>query len=352
MGEDDLFDQSLLNGLTEEQRQEAMAAAAAAKRAEERAEQRALERAMQRKLEERKLLQQKEELEKQRHQQDSLFSRSNSSVNPSIVFVSKGKREQIEEKEKEQEKKKDPVKQNAPVAIDHQKKPHSFAQRARTAPESSLSSSTWTAKERAAIRQTYLGNTSLKQQPKKPEEKKDNKKKKKNQIRTKKATFRFAWDNEDDTLDNHDPLYARSAGAVSQVGRTNKKRKANDEDKIKSTQSLRTKPLSMMTSRDWRIFRENYEIVVKGGRAPPPLRSFREADLHPTLLDALENVMRYREPTPIQRQSIPIGLQRRDLIGIAETGSGKTCAFGIPVGLIMFVFNSLVQLSLISYKRF
>jgi hypothetical protein len=47
--------------------------------------------------------------------------------------------------------------------------------------------------------------------------------------------------------------------------------------------------------------------------------------------------MRYREPTPIQRQSIPIGLQRRDLIGIAETGSGKTCAFGVPVSLIMFV---------------
>jgi ATP-dependent RNA helicase DDX23/PRP28 len=334
MGEDDLLDQSLLDGLTEEQRQEAMAAAAAAKRAEERAEQRALERAMQRKLEERKRLEQKEELEKQRHQQDSRLSRSNSSVNPSIVFVSKRKREQIEEKE--HEKKKDPVKQSAPVAIDHQEKPHSFAQRAKTAPESSLSSSTWTAKERASIRQTYLGNTSLNQQPKKPQEKKEKKGKKKNSIRTKKATFRFAWDNEDDTLDNHDPLYARSVGVVSHADRANKKRKAN-EDTIKSTQSLRTKPLSMMTSRDWRIFRENYEIIVKGGRAPPPLRSFREADLHPTLLDAIENVMRYREPTPIQRQSIPIGLQRRDLIGIAETGSGKTCAFGVPVSLIMFV---------------
>jgi ATP-dependent RNA helicase DDX23/PRP28 len=41
--------------------------------------------------------------------------------------------------------------------------------------------------------------------------------------------------------------------------------------------------------------------------------------------------MRYTDPTPIQRQSIPIGLQRRDLIGIAETGSGKTVAFGVPL---------------------
>ena len=78
-----------------------------------------------------------------------------------------------------------------------------------------------------------------------------------------------------------------------------------------------------MTARDWRIYRENYEIVVKGGRAPPPLRNFKEAQLHPALLQSIEMVLKYTEPMPIQRQAVPIGLQRRDLIGIAETGSGK-----------------------------
>jgi hypothetical protein len=52
------------------------------------------------------------------------------------------------------------------------------------------------------------------------------------------------------------------------------------------------------------------------------LRSWEESEIPKTLLECIEKIG-YKEPSPIQRQAIPIGLQSRDIIGIAETG--KCC---------------------------
>ncbi|CAG0893505.1 unnamed protein product [Darwinula stevensoni] len=90
------------------------------------------------------------------------------------------------------------------------------------------------------------------------------------------------------------------------------------------------KALDEMTERDWRIFREDYNITIKGGRVPNPLRSWKESNLCSELLEIIIRLS-YDEPTPIQKQAIPIGLQNRDIIGVAETGSGKTAAFLIPL---------------------
>ena len=60
------------------------------------------------------------------------------------------------------------------------------------------------------------------------------------------------------------------------------------------------------------------------------IESFNEFQLPEGLLKAI-NVMGYKQPTPIQAQSIPVGLLNRDLIASAQTGTGKTAAFCIPI---------------------
>lgn len=90
------------------------------------------------------------------------------------------------------------------------------------------------------------------------------------------------------------------------------------------------KPLVEMKERDWRIFREDFSISARGGQIPHPLRSWTESAIPKEILEVVDSIG-YKEPSPIQRQAIPIGLQNRDIIGIAETGSGKTAAFVIPM---------------------
>jgi superfamily II DNA/RNA helicase len=57
---------------------------------------------------------------------------------------------------------------------------------------------------------------------------------------------------------------------------------------------------------------------------------FDEMPLHPDVLDALD-AMGFEGATPIQAQSIPIILKGIDLMGVAQTGTGKTAAFLLPV---------------------
>ena len=57
---------------------------------------------------------------------------------------------------------------------------------------------------------------------------------------------------------------------------------------------------------------------------------FDELDLHGSLLRAVTE-MGFEEMTPIQAQAIPVVLSGKDIIGQAQTGTGKTAAFGLPV---------------------
>jgi len=64
--------------------------------------------------------------------------------------------------------------------------------------------------------------------------------------------------------------------------------------------------------------------------ANQPGQGFYGLGIAPKILDILERI-KFKVPTPIQIKAIPLGIQGKDIIGIAQTGTGKTHAFVIPM---------------------
>ena len=84
-----------------------------------------------------------------------------------------------------------------------------------------------------------------------------------------------------------------------------------------------------------------HEANLKKAHGVPPYFEFMEDEsidmknfdglgLHSVLQKSLKH-MNYTTPTPIQAQAIPIALEGRDILGSAQTGTGKTAAFAIPL---------------------
>ena len=61
-----------------------------------------------------------------------------------------------------------------------------------------------------------------------------------------------------------------------------------------------------------------------------PINSFANFNLHPLIAKNLQS-MGYTDPSPIQDQAIPGGLLGKNVVGIANTGTGKTAAFAVPM---------------------
>ena len=79
-------------------------------------------------------------------------------------------------------------------------------------------------------------------------------------------------------------------------------------------------------------FRKEHQVTIKGegvGGAIEPWTDFEETPFGPTLKKVLTGAG-YTAPTTIQALSWPIALEKRDLISVARTGSGKTCGFLLP----------------------
>jgi ATP-dependent RNA helicase DDX52/ROK1 len=98
-----------------------------------------------------------------------------------------------------------------------------------------------------------------------------------------------------------------------------KKRKREDPDAMEQV--------------DATALRRKFRISVTGENPPPPIPSFQSlVNLEaPAYLVSNVETFGYDVPTPIQMQSIPIILAKRDLLACAPTGSGKTLAYLIPL---------------------
>ena len=79
------------------------------------------------------------------------------------------------------------------------------------------------------------------------------------------------------------------------------------------------------------------------------MENFLSLNLEPTLIDSIAKI-NFKTPTPIQAKAIPIALEGKDILGTAQTGTGKTAAFGIP--LVNFLLKSKKETDLtVSYTH-
>ncbi|PIN07819.1 RNA helicase [Handroanthus impetiginosus] len=78
--------------------------------------------------------------------------------------------------------------------------------------------------------------------------------------------------------------------------------------------------------------RLNVDVTVPTDsvNAPAPIEAFADMNLHSSIMKDIA-FHEYTTPTSIQAQAMPVALSGRDLLGCAETGSGKTAAFTIPM---------------------
>ncbi|CAK5272931.1 unnamed protein product [Mycena citricolor] len=75
---------------------------------------------------------------------------------------------------------------------------------------------------------------------------------------------------------------------------------------------------------------DDIPVEATGSRVPEPVNEFASPPLDPVLLENI-GYARYTNPTPVQKYSIPIVANSRDLMACAQTGSGKTGGFLFPI---------------------
>uniref|UniRef100_W5N7T2 RNA helicase n=1 Tax=Lepisosteus oculatus TaxID=7918 RepID=W5N7T2_LEPOC len=83
------------------------------------------------------------------------------------------------------------------------------------------------------------------------------------------------------------------------------------------------------TAQEVEQYRRSKEVTVKCRDCPNPIMKFHEASFPSYVMDVITK-QNFTEPTPIQAQGWPVALSGKDMVGIAQTGSGKTLSYLLP----------------------
>ncbi|XP_069802196.1 ATP-dependent RNA helicase DDX3X isoform X1 [Dendropsophus ebraccatus] len=75
---------------------------------------------------------------------------------------------------------------------------------------------------------------------------------------------------------------------------------------------------------------DDIPVEATGTNAPPHIESFQDVNMGEIIMGNIQ-LTRYTRPTPVQKHAIPIIIEKRDLMACAQTGSGKTAAFLLPI---------------------
>ncbi|KAM9803182.1 DEAD-box helicase 3 X-linked a isoform X9 [Syngnathus typhle] len=106
-----------------------------------------------------------------------------------------------------------------------------------------------------------------------------------------------------------------------------------EEDWSKPTAPNERLELELFSSSNTGINFEKYDdipVEATGSDCPPHIESFHDVDMGEIIMGNVA-LTRYDRPTPVQKYAIPIIKSKRDLMACAQTGSGKTAAFLLPV---------------------
>ncbi|XP_061648163.1 DEAD-box helicase 3 X-linked a isoform X2 [Phyllopteryx taeniolatus] len=122
-------------------------------------------------------------------------------------------------------------------------------------------------------------------------------------------------------------------GGFSGGGNSRWAEESRDEDWSKPTAPNERQEHELFSGSNTGINFEKYDdipVEATGSNCPPHIESFHDVDMGEIIMGNI-NLSRYTRPTPVQKHAIPIIKSKRDLMACAQTGSGKTAAFLLPV---------------------